>query len=57
VLLKLEEGADMDATEVELLSRVVDELKPETEPVADQPVGDLAMLALKKKKLEILEKF
>jgi len=38
-----------------LLSRVVDELKPEDkEP---EIVGDLGLLALKKKKLELLERY
>jgi hypothetical protein len=56
-LLKIEEGAELSADEANLLSRVVDELKPasdNTEPTTD---SDMDMLLLKKKKLELLEKF
>jgi hypothetical protein len=56
-LLKIEEGAELSADEANLLSRVVDELKPasdNTEPTTD---SDMDMLLLKKKKLELMEKF
>jgi HK97 family phage prohead protease len=56
-ILKLEEGVDMSLDDVNLLSKVIDNLKPEQaepEPApADTKADDL--LAIKKKKLEILE--
>ena len=56
-ILKLEEGVDMSLDDVNLLSKVIDNLKPEqaeSEPApADTKADDL--LAIKKKKLEILE--
>jgi hypothetical protein len=56
-ILKLEEGADMSSEDVDLLSKVIDNLKPqqaEPEPApVDTKTDDL--LAIKKKKLEILE--
>ena len=59
VLLKLEEGADMSIDEVSLLSKVVDELKPESAPVEEDTTPDAAdevdYLALKKQKLKLLE--
>jgi len=54
-LLKIESGDELSSDEAALLSRVVDELKPEDkEP---EIVGDLGLLALKKKKLELLERY
>lgn len=57
-LLKLEEGAELSADEANMLSRVVDQLKPATEePAEPESTNDLDMLMLKKKKLELLEKY
>jgi len=54
-LLKIESGDELSVEEANLLNRVVDELKPvDKEP---EVVGDLGLLALKKKKLELLERF
>jgi HK97 family phage prohead protease len=59
VLLKLEEGLDMNDDEVGLLSQVVDQLKPDAPETPAEPEsnGDMDLLALKKKKLEWMEKF
>jgi|TARA_R110000764_G_scaffold78908_1_gene157342 hypothetical protein len=54
-MLKLEDGEEITAEEKDILSRVISELAPKEE-TAPEPVGDLAMLALKKKKLELLLK-
>tara|TARA_B110000503_G_scaffold138249_2_gene224087 strand:+ start:781 stop:2040 length:1260 start_codon:yes stop_codon:yes gene_type:complete len=54
-MLKLEDGEEITAEEKDILSRVISELAPKEE-IAPEPVGDLAMLALKKKKLELLLK-
>jgi HK97 family phage prohead protease len=56
-LMKLEEGADMSADEVKLLSQVIDQLKPQDETIdAEGPQADeFDGLALKKKKLQLLE--
>jgi len=54
-MMKLEEGEEITAEEKEILSRVISELAPQDAP-AEEPQGDLAMLALKKKKLELLMK-
>jgi len=58
-ILKLEEGANMSLDDVNLLSKVIDQLKPTdgdaevaTEPEA---TNDADLLALKKKKIELLE--
>lgn len=53
-LLKLENGEEISADDKSLLARVLDILGPEDEPT---PVDDTAlqMLALKKKKLELLK--
>ena len=57
-LLKLEEGAELSTDEATMLSRVVDELKPATEePAEPESTTDQDMLMLKKKKLELLEKY
>lgn len=57
-LLKLEEGAELSTDEATMLSRVVDELKPATEaPAEPESTNDQDMLLLKKKKLELLEKY
>jgi hypothetical protein len=56
-LLKIEEGAELSADEANLLSRVVDELKPASDNAESTTDSDMDMLLLKKKKLEFLEKF
>ena len=57
-LLKLEEGAELSADEANMLSSVVDALKPTTEEVAEPAEdNDMDMLLLKKKKLELMEKY
>jgi HK97 family phage prohead protease len=56
-LLKIETGDDLSTDEAELLSRVIKELAPEDEVAGTDSVGDLGLLALKKKKLELLERF
>jgi HK97 family phage prohead protease len=53
-LLKIEDGQTISVDEAAMLSRVINDLAP-SEEVA-QPNGDLGMLALKKKKLELLIK-
>jgi hypothetical protein len=53
-LLKIEDGQTISVDEAAMLSRVINDLAP-TEEVA-QPNGDLGMLALKKKKLDLLIK-
>jgi HK97 family phage prohead protease len=53
-LLKIEDGQTISVDEAAMLSRVINDLAP-SEEVA-QPSGDLGMLALKKKKLELLIK-
>jgi hypothetical protein len=57
-LLKLEEGAELSTDEANMLSHVVDKLKPATEaPAEPESTTDQDMLLLKKKKLELLEKY
>lgn len=57
-LLKIEEGELLTVEEAFMLSRVVDELKPATEePAGSESETDFDMLALKKKKLELMEKY
>jgi len=53
-LLKIEDGQTISVDEADMLSRVINDLAP-TEEVT-QPIGDLGMLALKKKKLDLLIK-
>jgi uncharacterized protein len=55
-MLKLEDGEEITAEEKDILSRVISELAPKDEETTPEPAGDLAMLALKKKKLELLPK-
>ena len=56
-LIKIEDGANITSDEQEMLSRVISTLSPEPEVVAEpEPVGDLSILELKKKKLELLMK-
>ena len=52
-LLKLEAGEDITVDDRDLLKTVIDRLAPQEEAV-DAPQGDFDMLALKKKKLELL---
>ena len=54
-LLKIEDGQTISTDEAVMLSRVINDLSP-TEEVVEQDKGDLGMLALKKKKLELLIK-
>jgi hypothetical protein len=56
-LLKLEEGAELSVDEANMLSRVVDELKPAAEEPAETVTEEYDMVALKKKKLELMEKY
>ena len=56
-MMKLEEGEEITAEEKDILSRVSSELAPKQEEApTEEPKGDLAMLQLKKKKLELLLK-
>jgi ribosome assembly protein YihI (activator of Der GTPase) len=55
-LLKLEQGEEISADDRAIVDRVLDELAPkQVEEVDENPV-DAGMLALKKKKLELLMK-
>lgn len=54
-LEKVEAGEDITPAERDLLSSVLDKLAPEEEAAEETPPGDLAMLALKKKKLQLIE--
>jgi hypothetical protein len=51
-LLKIENGEDITSADRQLLTSVIDELAPAEQ--VEQPKGDFDMLALKKKKLELL---
>ena len=56
-LVKIEDGLNITSDEQEMLSRVISTLAPEPQAVAEPAVlGDLSMLELKKKKLELLLK-
>jgi len=56
VLNRIEAGAEsLTAADRALIEKVLDRLAPEAE--ADEIVGDLDLLALKKKKLDLLERF
>lgn len=56
-LLKIEDGLNITTDEQEMLSRVISTLAPTPEAVAEPEVtGDVSMLELKKKKLELLMK-
>ena len=56
-ILKIEEGESISTDEAQMLSRVISELAPEAEPEAEpQVIGNVEILALKKKKLELLMK-
>ena len=54
---KIEDGLNITSDEQEMLSRVINTLAPEAEVIPEPVVvGDLSMLELKKKKLELLMK-
>jgi HK97 family phage prohead protease len=53
-LVKLEEGNDLTPDEGRLINTVVQSLTPVEEPAVAEPQTDDGMLALKKKKLELL---
>ena len=54
-LTKLEAGEDLDNDSRNLLTSVIDKLSVEFQPEPEQSViGDLGLLALKKKKIEFL---
>lgn len=56
-MLRLESGEDLTSEQAELLTRVVSTLSPAVEATEEPaPKPDLALLALKKKRLELLEK-
>ena len=66
-LLKIEDGLNITGEEQEMLGRVIETLAPEAEPEAivqteveleaeQAPDADLAMLELKKKKLQLLDR-
>lgn len=57
-MLRLETGEDITQEQAELLTRVVSALAPKSEVIEEEvkPQPDLAMLALKKKRLELFEK-
>jgi len=59
-LLKVESGEEISVDEAELLRKIIDEVSPQTESVEekveDTSETDQMMLALKKKKLELLMK-
>jgi hypothetical protein len=54
-LLKIEDGLDITADEKVMLSRVIESLGPDAEPIPT-PELNQGMLLLKKKKLELLLK-
>jgi hypothetical protein len=52
-LLKIENGEDITTADRNLINTVLDKLAP-AEVAPEKPLGDLEMLALKKKKLDLL---
>jgi HK97 family phage prohead protease len=54
-LLKIEDGQSITSEEAEIVSRVITDLAPTVE-ATPEPTGNLDMLALKKKKLDLLLK-
>lgn len=54
-LLKIEMGEDINGEDKELLARVLDILGPDDEPETVEAKHDMTLLALKKKKLELLK--
>ena len=55
-LLKLEQGEEITADDRAIVDRVLDELAPNAVEKVDENPVDAGMLALKKKKLELLMK-
>jgi DNA helicase HerA-like ATPase len=56
-LLKLETGQKLSGDESEMLTRIISQLSPEKEVVVEaEDKGNVELLALKKKKLELLMK-
>jgi hypothetical protein len=55
-LLKLEQGEEITADDRAIVDRVLDELAPNAVEAIDENPVDAGMLALKKKKLELLMK-
>ena len=56
-LLKLEAGQELSGDESEMLTRIINQLSPEKEVVVEvEDKGNVELLALKKKKLELLMK-
>lgn len=53
-IMKIETEQDLDTDERELLQKAINELSPEQ--ITEQPQPDQGIMALKKKKLELLEK-
>jgi len=51
-VLKIENGEDISTDDRQLITTVLDKLAPAQK--VEEPKGDLEMLALKKKKLEVL---
>jgi uncharacterized protein len=54
-LLKIENGEDITSADRNIITTVLEKLAP-VEPEPEQPKGDFEMLALKKKKLDLLMK-
>jgi exonuclease VII small subunit len=53
-LLKLESGEDLDEASRDLLNSVINKVSPAIEEVEDSSVADMGLIALKKKKLDLL---
>ena len=53
-LIKLESGEDLDEAARDLLNSVINKVSPAVEEVEDSTVADMGMIALKKKKLDLL---
>jgi hypothetical protein len=57
-LIKLESGEDLDESSRDLLNNVINKVSPSVTfdaEIQDTVVGDLGLVALKKKKLELLD--
>ena len=55
-ILKIEAGEELTSDESELLTRVIAEISPKPEAIEEEPKGNFDLLALKKKKLDLLMK-
>ncbi len=55
VLLKVESGQNIEPTEREMMTKVLDELAPQNEAAAVEGQGEADMLTLKKLKLKLME--